>query len=49
MGAAYFYHLTESPLDVALPMLVGKARDVGWRVLVRGTDRALLERLDSVL
>lgn len=49
MGAAYFYHLTESPLDATLPMLVGKARGAGWRVLVRGTDPALLARLDEVL
>ncbi len=49
MGAAYFYHLTETPLDVTLPMLLGKARQAGWRVLVRGTDPAVLERLDRVL
>ncbi len=49
MGAAYFYHLTQSPLEATLPMLIGKARDVGWRVLVRGTDEALLRRLDDVL
>lgn len=49
MGAAYFYHLTETPLDVTLPMLLGKARAAGWRVLVRGTDAAVLERLDKRL
>ena len=49
MGAVYFYHLTETPLEVTLPTLLGKARDVGWRVLVRGTDPALLARLDAVL
>lgn len=49
MGAAYFYHLTDSPLEATLPMLIGKARDAGWRVLVRGRDRALLQRLDDVL
>ena len=49
MGAAYFYHLTETPLEATLPMLLDKARGAGWRVLVRGTDRALLERLDQVL
>ena len=49
MGAAYFYHLTDSPLEATLPMLVGKARGAGWRVLVRGTDDALLKRLDDVL
>ena len=49
MGAAFFYHLTDSPLEATLPMLIGKARGVGWRVLVRGQDVALLKRLDEVL
>lgn len=49
MGAAFFYHLTESPLEATLPMLIGKARGAGWRVLVRGSDPALLKRLDEVL
>lgn len=49
MGAAFFYHLTDSPLEATLPMLVGKARGAGWRVLVRGSDAGLLKRLDDVL
>lgn len=49
MGAAYFYHLTESPVEVALPALLGKARAAGWRVLVRGRDQGLLARLDDLL
>jgi DNA polymerase-3 subunit chi len=49
MGAAYFYHLTDSPLEATLPMLIGKARQAGWRVLVRGSDEVLLKRLDDVL
>uniref|UniRef100_UPI00404898AD DNA polymerase III subunit chi n=1 Tax=Yoonia sp. TaxID=2212373 RepID=UPI00404898AD len=49
MGAVYFYHLTETPLDQTLPMLVGKARGAGWRVLVRGRQTPHLERLDRVL
>ncbi|WP_400087998.1 DNA polymerase III subunit chi [Yoonia sp. R78084] len=49
MGAAFFYHLTDSPLEATLPMLIGKARGAGWRVLVRGHDAALLKRLDEVL
>jgi len=48
MGAAYFYHLTDSPLDVTLPMLIGKARGAGWRVLVRG-EAGLLSRIDDLL
>lgn len=49
MGAAYFYHLTRAPLEVTLPMLLGKAQGAGWRVLVRGRDRARMEWLDEKL
>ena len=49
MGAAYFYHLTESPLEATLPMLIGKAREAGWRVLVRTNNDGLCRRLDEVL
>ncbi len=49
MGAVYFYHLTRSPLEAALPMLLERARAAGWRVLVRGTDRSRLEWLDERL
>ena len=49
MGAAYFYHLTERPLEATLPVLVSKALEAGWRVAVRGRDAALLERLDRQL
>ncbi|MBS1304139.1 DNA polymerase III subunit chi [Loktanella sp. SALINAS62] len=49
MGAVYFYHLTDSPLEQALPMLLDRARGQGWRVLVRGTDPARLALLDDAL
>ena len=49
MGAVYFYHLTESPLEATLPMLIGKAREAGWRVLVRANDPTLCQRLDDLL
>jgi len=48
MGAAFFYHLTDSPLEATLPMLVGKARGAGWRVLVRGPE-PILKRLDDIM
>ncbi|MEP5197776.1 MAG: DNA polymerase III subunit chi, partial [Roseobacter sp.] len=38
MGKAMFYHLTRRPMEDTLTMLLGKARQAGWRVLVRGTD-----------
>ena len=49
MGAAYFYHLTRAPLEVTLPVLLGKARQAGWRVVVRGTDQGRMEWLDEKL
>lgn len=49
MGAAYFYQLKDSPLETTLPMLIGKARDAGWRVLVRAADPNLRARLDETL
>lgn len=49
MGAAYFYHLTERPLEATLPVLLGKALEAGWRVEVRGRDRAALDQLDLQL
>lgn len=49
MGAAYFYHLTQSPLEVALPMLLAKARGAGWRVIVRGKDASRMDWLDQKL
>lgn len=49
MGAAYFYHLTDTPLERTLPMLLGKCRDAGWRVAVRAQTPELVERLDKSL
>ncbi|KMW56236.1 DNA polymerase III chi subunit [Candidatus Rhodobacter oscarellae] len=49
MGAAYFYHLTRQPLEAVLPMLLGKARQAGWAVVVRGADEKRLDWLDEKL
>ena len=49
MGAAFFYHLTRSPLEEALPAILNRALDRGWRVEVRGPDAALMDRLDAQL
>ncbi len=49
MGAAYFYQLTERPLEATLPVLLGKALEAGWRVSVRGREIGMLERLDRQL
>ncbi|MEM9709116.1 MAG: DNA polymerase III subunit chi [Pseudomonadota bacterium] len=49
MAAAWFYHLTRSPVEATLGMLLPKALGAGWRIAVRGTDGARLDRLDEVL
>ncbi|WP_292286570.1 DNA polymerase III subunit chi [Marivita sp.] len=49
MGAAFFYHLTRKPLEVTLPMLLGKAMGAGWRVAVRGIDMERMKWLDQAL
>lgn len=49
MGAVYFYHLTQKPLQATLPVLLEKARGAGWRIAVRGPDEGRLGWLDDVL
>jgi DNA polymerase-3 subunit chi len=49
MGAAYFYHLTRSPVEQALPMLIERALAQGWRVAVRAAEAQRLEWLDAKL
>lgn len=49
MGAAYFYHLTRQPLEATLPMLLEKSLGAGWRVVVRGRDKARMLWLDERL
>ncbi|MGN7868086.1 DNA polymerase III subunit chi [Paracoccus sp. 22332] len=46
MGNALFYHLTRSPAESLLPVLIGKSLAAGWHVELRGTDPARMERLD---
>ena len=49
MGAAFFYHLTRSPLERALQMLLERSLANGWRVVVRGNDPARMDWLDQKL
>ena len=44
-----FYHLQRQPLDAALPILLEKALERGWRAIVRGPVRERLEALDTHL
>ena len=49
MGKAMFYHLTQRPVEDTLGMILGKARQAGWRVVVRGTSQERLNWLDEKL
>lgn len=49
MGDVLFYHLTRSDLAGTLRLLLEKSLERGWRVAVRGTDPAVMERLDAQL
>ena len=40
---------TRTPLEVTLPMLIGKAMGAGWRVAVRGVSAERMEWLDQKL
>ena len=49
MGNALFYHLTRSPADALVPVLIGRSLQAGWRVELRSPDRDRLNRLDEAL
>ncbi|KFI34078.1 DNA polymerase III subunit chi [Haematobacter missouriensis] len=47
--AALFYHLTRSPAESLLPVLIDRSLKAGWRVAVRGTRPDRLAWLDERL
>ncbi|QKV18416.1 DNA polymerase III subunit chi [Oricola thermophila] len=49
MAEILFYHLTESTLDDALPMLVEKSLARGWRVVIQSGGEQVRDRLDTHL
>ncbi|RNF33137.1 DNA polymerase III subunit chi [Paracoccus methylarcula] len=49
MGNALFYHLTRSPAESLLPVLIGKSLAAGWQVELRGTDPDRMDWLDRQL
>jgi DNA polymerase-3 subunit chi len=49
MTEVLFYHLTESKLEDALPPLLDKSVERGWRVCVQMKDAARRELLDQHL
>ena len=46
--SVFFYHLTRSPLERALPALLSRALGQGWRVALRAPEDRL-EELDDML
>ena len=49
MTAINFYQLVTRRPEAVLPQLVGKALAAGHRIVIRGDDAGLLERLDAAL
>lgn len=49
MAEVFFYHLTQTPLEVTLRLLLEKSRAAGWRVALRAQSDALLDQLDRAL
>lgn len=44
-----FYHLTERKIEDALPPLLDRSVERGWRVAVQMRSAAFMERLDTLL
>jgi DNA polymerase-3 subunit chi len=44
-----FYHLTATPLEASLPMLLERSLERGWRVIVRCGSEAGMAALDAAL
>jgi DNA polymerase-3 subunit chi len=49
MTEIWFYHLQNQPLARALPTLLEKAIERGWRVVVQTADEAGLKGIDDLL
>ncbi|MEO0542851.1 MAG: DNA polymerase III subunit chi [Pseudomonadota bacterium] len=49
MTEVTFYHLTETSVDDALPGLVGKALERGWRVTIQTENDDAVEAFDALL
>ena len=49
MTEIWFYHLQNQPLARALPALVEKAIERGWRVAIQTAEESRLKGLDDLL
>ena len=45
----WFYHLTRQPLDQALPVLLERSLERGWKAVVQATSDARIQALDDWL
>lgn len=48
-GEVFFYHMTRTPLEATLPVLLQRSLEAGWKVCIRGRDANRLEWLDELL
>jgi DNA polymerase-3 subunit chi len=49
MTEIWFYHLQRQPLEKAVPQLIEKSLDRGWRAIVQAKSEERLDALDSWL
>ena len=49
MAEVWFYHLTQTSLDLALAELLEKSLQKGWRAIVRSPSKERLAQLDQAL
>jgi len=49
MTEIHFYHLQSQPLDRALPLLIEKCIERGWRCVVQASSEERVDALDSLL
>jgi len=49
MTEVHFYHLQSQPLDRALPALIEKCLERGWRCVVQAASEERIDALDSLL
>jgi len=49
MATARFYHLTRDPPEALLPVLIGKANEIGLTVALRGLTEVRMAELDRLL
>ena len=49
MTEVHFYHLQSQPLERALPLLIEKCLERGWRCVVQAASAERVDALDSLL